>query len=40
MSGYSMFDIGGTVGIVGMAVVLAVSVIRHTRALYLAEPVA
>ena len=35
---YSMFDIGGAVGIVGMVVVLAVSVIRHTRALYLAEP--
>jgi archaetidylinositol phosphate synthase len=39
MGRYSMFDIGGAVGIVGMAVVLAVSVIRHTRALYLAEPV-
>ena len=36
---YSMFDIGGAVGIVGMTVVLAVSVIRHTRALYRAEPV-
>jgi archaetidylinositol phosphate synthase len=36
---YSLFDIGGAVGIVGMAVVLAASVIRHTRALYLAEPV-
>jgi archaetidylinositol phosphate synthase len=36
---YSMFDIGGAVGIVGMAVVLAASVIRHTRALYRAEPV-
>jgi phosphatidylglycerophosphate synthase len=40
MGGYSLFDIGGAVGIVGMAVVLAVSVIRHTRALYLAEPIA
>jgi archaetidylinositol phosphate synthase len=39
MGGYSLFDIGGAVGIVGMVVVLAVSVIRHTRALYLAEPV-
>jgi archaetidylinositol phosphate synthase len=39
MGGYSLFDVGGAVGIVGMAVVLAVSVIRHTRALYLAEPV-
>ena len=36
---YSLFDIGGAVGIVGMAVVLAASVIRHTRALYRAEPV-
>jgi archaetidylinositol phosphate synthase len=36
---YSLFDIGGAVGIVGMAAVLAASVIRHTRALYLAEPV-
>ena len=39
MGRYSMFDIGGAMGIVGMAVVLAVSVIRHTRTLYLAEPV-
>jgi archaetidylinositol phosphate synthase len=37
---YSMFDIGGAAGILGMSVVLAVSVIRHTRALYRAEPVA
>ena len=36
---YSMFDIGGAVGIVGMALVLAISVIRHTHALYRAEPV-
>jgi archaetidylinositol phosphate synthase len=36
---YSMFDIGGAVAIVGMAVVLAASVIQHTRALYKAEPV-
>jgi archaetidylinositol phosphate synthase len=36
---YSMFDIGGAIGIVGMALVLAVSVIKHTRALYQAEPV-
>ena len=35
---YSMFDIGGAVGIVGMTLVLAVSIIRHTRALYRAEP--
>jgi archaetidylinositol phosphate synthase len=35
---YSMFDIGGAIGIVGMAAVLAISVIKHTRALYLAEP--
>jgi archaetidylinositol phosphate synthase len=36
---YSLFDIGGAVGIVGMVAVLAASVIQHTRALYLAEPV-
>jgi hypothetical protein len=36
---YSMFDIGGAIGIAGMALILAVSVIRHTRALYQAEPV-
>ena len=36
---YSLFDIGGAVGIVGMALVLAVSVVRHTRTLYQAEPV-
>ena len=35
---YSMFDIGGAIGIAGMALILAVSVIRHTRALYRAEP--
>ena len=35
---YSMLDIGGAIGIVGMAAVLAVSVIRHTRTLYQAEP--
>jgi archaetidylinositol phosphate synthase len=37
-SRYSMFDIGGAIGIAGMALILAVSVIRHTRALYRAEP--
>jgi phosphatidylglycerophosphate synthase len=36
---YSLFDIGGAIGIVGMTAVLAVSVIRHTRALYRAEPI-
>lgn len=36
---YSLFDIGGAVGIVGMVSVLTASVIQHTRALYLAEPV-
>jgi phosphatidylglycerophosphate synthase len=35
---YSLFDIGGAAGILGMTAVLAVSVIRHTRALYRAEP--
>ena len=36
---YSMLDIGGAIGIVGMAIVLAISVIKHTRRLYQAEPV-
>src|SRR6267142_3489113 len=36
---YAMFDIGGAIGMMGMALVLAVSVIKHTRALYRAEPV-
>ena len=35
---YSMFDIGGAIGIVGMALVLAVSVVKHTRTLYQSEP--
>lgn len=35
---YPMFDIGGAVGIVGMALVLTVSIIRHTVDLYRAEP--
>ena len=36
---YSLFDIGGAIGIVGMALVLAVSVVKHTCTLYRAEPV-
>ncbi len=36
---YAMFDIGGAIGMMGMALVLAVSVIKHTRTLYRAEPV-
>ena len=35
---YLLFDVGGTVGIVGMTLMLIVSVIRHTSALYRAEP--
>jgi len=35
---YLMFDIGGAIGIVGMALVLALSIIKHTRSLYRAEP--
>ena len=35
---YSMFDIGGAIGIFGMALILMVSIARHTRALYRAEP--
>ena len=35
---FQLFDIGGLVGAVGMAVVFVVSAARNTRALYLAEP--
>jgi phosphatidylglycerophosphate synthase len=35
---YSMFDIGGAIGIAGMALILAISIVKHTRALYRAEP--
>ncbi len=35
---YLLFDVGGVVGIVALAVVLIVSVIRNARTLYLAEP--
>jgi archaetidylinositol phosphate synthase len=35
---YLLFDVGGLVAICGMAVALAVSSIRNTRALYQAEP--
>jgi phosphatidylglycerophosphate synthase len=36
---YLMFDIGGAIGIVGMALVLALSIAKHTRTLYRAEPI-
>ena len=35
---YLMFDVGGAVGIAGMSAMLLFSVIRHTLALYRAEP--
>jgi archaetidylinositol phosphate synthase len=35
---FLLFDVGGAVGIVGMSLMLIVSSIRNTRALYLAEP--
>lgn len=34
---YQLFDVGGAVGIAGMALMLIVASIRHTRALYRAE---
>ena len=34
-----LFDVGGLVAIVGLAIVFIVSALRNTRALYLAEPV-
>jgi hypothetical protein len=33
-----LFDVGGLVAIVGMAVAFAIAAIRNTRALYRAEP--
>ena len=35
---YLLFDVAGVIGVAGLAVTLIVSVIRNTRALYLAEP--
>jgi phosphatidylglycerophosphate synthase len=35
---YRLFDIGGAIGAVGLAFTFVWSAIRHTRALYLAEP--
>jgi phosphatidylglycerophosphate synthase len=35
---YRLFDVGGAVAIVSLALTLIVSVVRNTRALYLAEP--
>jgi len=35
---FSLFDVGGLIGAVGMAVVFVLSAARNTRALYLAEP--
>ena len=35
---YRLFDVGGVVAIVSLAVTLIVSVARNTRALYLREP--
>ena len=36
---WRLFDIGGAIGIAGMALMLLVAVARHTAALYRAEPV-
>jgi archaetidylinositol phosphate synthase len=36
-SHYMLFDVGGAIGIIGMAVVLLGSIIRHTRTLYRLE---
>lgn len=35
---YRLFDVGGAIGIAGMALMLVVSSVRNTRALYQAEP--
>lgn len=36
---YRLFDVGGLVAIAGMAVTLVYATVRHTRMLYLAEPI-
>ena len=36
-STYRLFDVGGIVGIIGMALMLIVAVVRHTILLYRAE---
>lgn len=33
-----LFDLGGTIGVIGMTAVFLISAARHTRALYRAEP--
>ncbi|MGB9457226.1 MAG: hypothetical protein WCB12_14360 [Bryobacteraceae bacterium] len=35
---WPLFDVGGAIGICGMAAMLAVAVARHTAYLYRAEP--
>jgi phosphatidylglycerophosphate synthase len=35
---YPLFDVGGVIATLGVAVTLVVSVVRNTRSLYLAEP--
>ena len=35
---FQLFDIGGFIGAIGMAVVFVLSAARNTRALYIAEP--
>ena len=36
---YLLFDVGGAIGIVGMALMLVTAVAKHTAALYRAEPI-
>lgn len=36
---YKLFDVGGTIGISGMLLVMAISAIRHTVELYRQEPI-
>jgi hypothetical protein len=35
-----LFDVGGAIGIAGMAVMLTAAIVRHTRFLYQAERIA
>jgi archaetidylinositol phosphate synthase len=35
---FPLFDVGGVVGAIGLAITAVVATVRHVRALYLAEP--
>ena len=35
---YRLFDVGGTIGVLGMGLIMIAAAVRHTRELYCAEP--